>query len=761
MFNRRDFVMTALGCGCGGLVSSGPNTPSGRCIPRLPTGDSANLALANLPHGLVVVDEFGRLHVGDGGGGRLVSGAPGPYIEAVATVAEVSRARIPSDANLLMIAGYYAPGDGGGGLATSTPTGEEPWFTDASGRPWFMAEEARDVRMYGVRADGTDETAAFARAAAYPGVVVLPKLARPYVISGTIPVHAQLIARGEKATLDLTVDGDNSGLWLQSGGAIEARIRRAVNTRFTGSSAGTRNVAILVGPVDTSAEEWTDWRIDAEIEAVGEPVNVVTILGNAHRGRIDDLRVHGDFEHALMVHWGWTQRGASPRTAHPRNIAIENFEADGGGVSEVGAVLSGVHDLRIRRAAIRDTILGLVVQAGDVGGAYAQGESRGRVMSGLEIERLSTSALRAESLRVNGYGYPLETHGGERWLMVDHPGVGLRVGALDAQRGDGATPASAVRLRMARNCHVQNLTEFPGPDAGPVPLDSGALIEASVDCSVAGSTQCARGAVIASGKNIRVRLDAECPEAAPTNNHAGVFLSGRAASVTVAAAISAGATSATFSGLTDLVFPGMLFAHGGALFEFAEGHYYDTHTPPGPVALAIRPAPAAIPAGATAELLVGGYGVEAAGEYAGFWAALRGATSDARIPRDVTFQGVAERCAMYGVYSIGGVNLTVKNSAFDFNGWQPDQTEQANIRFDGVAGVTLQGNSYNSKGSPQVAFNAYIRSTSSAVVNTGNRHYPVNETRPAHGANHYQGGGNADRASAANWYHPSITNKGA
>lgn len=72
MFNRRDFVMTALGSGSGGLASLSPESAPAADLPRLPTGESATLARFVLPHGLAIVDEFGVLHIGDGttAGGR-------------------------------------------------------------------------------------------------------------------------------------------------------------------------------------------------------------------------------------------------------------------------------------------------------------------------------------------------------------------------------------------------------------------------------------------------------------------------------------------------------------------------------------------------------------------------------------------------------------------------------------------------------------------------------------------------------------------
>lgn len=660
------------------------------------------------------------------------------------------------------------------------PTNAEPSdplkFQDANGIWFECAEIERDARMYGLKNSVSDQTAVFLELAAYDGIVKLPPsglpgLSQSYKISGTIPVHAKIQQSGDRlAEIDLTVDVATRGLWLQSGGSIAAKIKKTVNVAYVGSGAGAFNNAIYIGnDLNLSEDETVDWSIHAEIEAAGIATNGVTLLGNVHRGHISRLHFTGVFTQAFLTHWWWADRyavGGSKKSHHPRNIVIDDYHCVGNSTatSEVACILSGSHDIHFKKFFAKGCISACVIQAGDIGGEYAAPVSSKLVMSGIELDYIETDNISSDEFRVNGYGFPLEGTP-RRWLMVNNAGTGVRVGTMLSRKGpNSGTSSYSVRFRMARNCHVENLIEVLGDGANPALICAGALIEASIDCSVKGATARTQGANIASGCNIAVDLAAKCSMSDySANTHSGIALSGSAIAATLAAALNAGDQVVQLAAVTTLIHPGMLFENSGRFYEFTEGFYYDPSTPAGVVSLGIKPASVGVASGQTVSLLIGVYDLDIDGDYRSFWAGVRVNSSSPHVPRNVKFRGVAEWCGAYGFYANNGANFDVSDSVFDFNGQLSSATEAANVRFDGAcSGLKVTGNIYNQKGGAKVAFNNYFRETVSAIVNVSNRHYNVDDTRTVGGvvahADFYRSGSNSDRADIANWYHPDILN---
>jgi hypothetical protein len=82
---------------------------------------------------------------------------------AYASRAEAEAANIPVPTVAVRIAGYADPGDGGGAVYKRLGAAPNPvragHFQSADGAWWELAEAVVNVKMLGVRADGTDETA--------------------------------------------------------------------------------------------------------------------------------------------------------------------------------------------------------------------------------------------------------------------------------------------------------------------------------------------------------------------------------------------------------------------------------------------------------------------------------------------------------------------------------------------------------------------------------------------------------------------------
>ena len=79
-----------------------------------------------------------------------------------ATLAQATVARFGAEQGFLRLAGYYAPGDGGGGLyrvAAAQPS-HAARFQTADGRWWELAESLVRPEQLGARGDGTDDTMA-------------------------------------------------------------------------------------------------------------------------------------------------------------------------------------------------------------------------------------------------------------------------------------------------------------------------------------------------------------------------------------------------------------------------------------------------------------------------------------------------------------------------------------------------------------------------------------------------------------------------
>lgn len=152
------------------------------------------------------------------------------------TEAAFAAASIAAPVLAVRVAGYYAPGDGGGHLKVriSTPSPVKPWHKQsADGAWWEIRESAVTPQMFGAKADfnwssgsGTDDTTAIRAAVAYGGKVVVPQ--GQYRVTGEI----ELVTAGQ------VLEFENSGGY----GYGSSFSNWAHNTAFVATGTFTRRV---------------------------------------------------------------------------------------------------------------------------------------------------------------------------------------------------------------------------------------------------------------------------------------------------------------------------------------------------------------------------------------------------------------------------------------------------------------------------------------------------------------------------------------
>lgn len=623
---------------------------------------------------------------------------------------------------------------------------------------------------------GGDDTQAIAAACASGRMVVLrDDGGAGFNVVGGAAVRATLIGVGHPVINLLINDPAQSGFHLKTGGSIEGvHIKRTIDAikPMSGAFGCAITTGVYAGTERCSHFAIRDVSISCARTNGGASWNAISFMGDTCDGVVENVVVDGDYLIPLMMHWGYEKSGAEvAATYHPRRIVINGLsslnasdavdEAKALTRNAYGLYLSGAHDITAAQILTRGGGSGVVVAIGDFGDERAAPDSVGRVMTGIDLSNVVVENVRGKALWIAGAATKIP-YLAKRWLGVNYE-MDVRVRGVLVLRGNGASstaPGGFVALDHVRNVRIEGLvsrklTGADLPDNDPV-----VRVTNSVDCLIEGRTISGSGWVVNSGAGIELKPVAECSHPAATSNYDGVKIKGGRTAAVVRAAVEQGAISVVMDITTD-IHPRMAFEYDGQTFTFAEGAKFDPKTGKDNenVSLAIKPAPTAIPQGASVDLLTGGYGVRVHdGAVRGFHTNLVIESKDPRTPRDVEFVRIASRDAqLHDVEVRGGVGGKVDGCSFD-NANLSDKAGVANVLvMADASGFDILNSRFNREAT-RTAYCVYrMPGSGTDGLTAGNKFYGTDRSKSSSSAIRVAGTGVLADVTGANWFGPGLS----
>lgn len=309
------------GISAGATASSGTVTSVGLSVPTGFTGGGAVTTSGNLSlnmasgYSIPTTANQNNWNTAYGWGNHATAGYLKGNAIRVDTVAQL-RALNNNLSSCVIVAGYYASGDGGGGVYLRQPSGSEAdnggsIIVDASNSRWKLMEESgHNVRQFGAKGDGVaDDTSAFTRAIAAAKLdgrpVIVPCATDAYRITSTINVDFGLKMRGD-GTSPYGPSGPwnnrQKGSWLKldhSGAGFSFKLNNG--SGFI-SGASIRSIGTMRSHADPTTVGWTPTVYDFDFlfnntDFFMEDVMLLNAYkgvrlenGNAGRGTMNNVR---------------------------------------------------------------------------------------------------------------------------------------------------------------------------------------------------------------------------------------------------------------------------------------------------------------------------------------------------------------------------------------------------------------------------------------------------------------------------------------
>jgi len=436
------------------------------------------------------------------------------------------------------------------------------------------------------------------------------------MIQGTYIIATPLIGNGarQNTVIDLvTASVADFGLDVMPGASIHNLTinRDCQDAAITNSRS---NLAILIG---SHTDKSTGGRYDIKIDGVTinstmitpntRPCNAMGLINDVYDTEISNLDISGDALIYLIAHWNYNATG--DRTNHPRRISFNNIKVSGNGGD--GMILSGCHDIRANGLYFDNVDRGLTISAGDQGGGsmsgdYPADESIDRVMSNINIRNLTVQNSVNEGILLFGASYPQNLTTNERWISINSPNQGILIDGYSCVRGAASTSCEGIIARLVQNVTVKDMA-FGDRYDRTENAAAAIVVDASNNGRYELNTSCLCAVNGISGRNNVFNINYTGNDANYSSAQNALALKGALTNATTNAAVAIGDTTIQLT-LTCHIHPGMKFTHGGNVFEFTTGAYYDVGTPAfNTTIVGIRPAVAAIASGQT---IVQHYGMQ-------------------------------------------------------------------------------------------------------------------------------------------------------
>lgn len=281
-----------------------------------------------------------------------ISGGMDPGLSTVVGMGAIS---IPAGINHFHVAGYYAAGDGGGGLAIDQDNGTPAWFTTGgpAARNWYMASTFLNIRMFGAVGNwnpetmaGADDTVAIDKAfsaAAY--------LKRPLFVGeglffhdGELNYPSGLRLVGVSRTLSqfyLYISTSEAGGRIEGANLHVSDIGHVIDLEAVlDPDGGEYGSGWTLGryfnngtPVETSAIFFERIGVYAAPNARYGPAHGISGLGRHANIYINDIETDGCLGASLQFHWGANGPGIGQpivETYHPNQVRVRKVYAKNG-----------------------------------------------------------------------------------------------------------------------------------------------------------------------------------------------------------------------------------------------------------------------------------------------------------------------------------------------------------------------------------------------------------------------------------------------
>jgi|GEM_PF-3060416 len=415
----------------------------------------------------------------------------------------------------------------------------------------------------------------------------------------------------------------------------------------TGVVNGRSNCAILMGAQLSSDDSTsdgariTDTKVNyLDTSSPKRAGNTVAGFGNVSNVRIQGLDITTNATTGLQFHWGYSADALS--TNHPRNITIDSLNVTGSaGNSTVGFYLSACHNVQINSGRIKDVDQGIIIGAGDVGGARNPGFGSAQlVMSAISIENVTIENVKNDAILINGASYVLgaavdPVYTNQRWIAADEENTGVSLSNVTIVRGANSSN-NAVSLIHFRNLSIENMSVGLKGTLQALDTTEALTLTACVNSNITLNSHCVTSVNGLSGIGNNLVVNHANTDTANATSQNGITLRGSIVNATTAENVAIGATSIVLVSVTAEIHRGMQFQHGGVIFTFA-GHARLDSIPANNlnVKVPIFAAPASIAAGQVIEQFFGMQDTVINGRIAGMNKGIRIISTDIRIPSGI------------------------------------------------------------------------------------------------------------------------------
>lgn len=635
----------------------------------------------------------------------------------VENVAALRALPAPDRKTVVFMEGYYEPGDGGGGMLVWMGTSNKadnggtvfvPDSAPSNGR-WERGpvDGFVPIRWFGAKGDGvTSDAAAFASACATPWVVLVDD--GDYKIT-PFANYAHLQGRG-RPTL-LLDNNAQRGIQMQSGSGIAD-----FDITFTISSAVTPGAvgAVYIGEFITAGTLYENIRV-SRLNVTGAGAvsgHGITMFGNVRGVLIEDCVVDrgSSLNYGISAHWGGDSSVAPiAQSWHPREIRIMRCKTQNFAGSTNGFSISAGLDVDIEDCIAENCGEGLVIKAGDVGGAVAQGIAGNRVLSGVHIKNFTIKNPRNYGLLISCESYD---YAGSVWLGGDSD-MSVKVDGLTIELGADSTNCSPLRIVHAANVDVSGLN-ICYADGTALNNENGVYVFCSRNVKVKGRAETGNGTRLVNVIDWLIDLIQERPTSTTTVLQ-GVKVEARRDAITLAAALSVGDTTLQVSSVPQPLARGSRIWIGTDYVTLSRGQIASGAA----TTLQIWPSviAAASGAAASAEQTVTAGVIDGAYRRYRYGVELDAANSSQ--PDDIEIRARFSHCGEYDVLLDNCRNVRIRGARFE-RGNQLDAASGANIRaVSAVDSVLVMGCEFE-QGASKVARCINISASSVGIRVLGN-----------------------------------------
>ena len=497
-------------------------------------------------------------------------------------------------------------------------------------------------------------------------------------ISGTTDLNGtKLLGDGKLESVIINAETTSTydyGLHLAKNSKIE---NLTINSVSYGNSSisGRSNCAILLGAKLSSSDEICNFSELKNLRVLfnnigGNAGNSVAGFGNVSDILIENIYIVTDAATGLQFHWGFNEAGN--RTNHPRRLTLSNLHIISSNFDTNLLYFSGCHDISVQNSLLKDGNIGIVVGAGDVGGARdPQNESVDLICGNLNFKGMTIENCVNDAFLIQGASYVLgsiayPTNPNKRWFASESQNVGVFIDNCRVIREANSVNNIGITIEHFRNIRATNFSVGRKSGFQDVDATEALTLKASNDCYVQMTSDCVVALNALSGKNNHFDINHTNSDIDNTLSQNGVTIRAEIVEAEIVDAVDINDDEIKIAELTCDIHPGMLFEYNGNMFEFEGAARYSDSEPSHNenVLVAIKPATSSIPSGATIEQYYCPHDLKITGKIKGMNKGIRIISTDARVPFNITIDTDFEKSVVSDIEVPLGIEIKYKGSYY-------------------------------------------------------------------------------------------------